>query len=566
MRRFVAVALMAALLPVSAARAVLPQDDAGSGGDAPNAIDARVRIEPGHVYDGTLEGIGLDDSDWYAFTARSGQAVAANATGVLGCFYLRDDAGTELAFGCATTYLLTADVSAVAPYTGTYFLEYSYVQPDSYQFSLGVDAPPPPLTAGVEAQPLSSGGYVPPVRPATQRDKHVVVAVVDTGVNPYHEFFRAPGLTAHPSTWLPGFPRSAETVRLTLGAPDMATARKADADAWGSLKSSTVDTDGEFEEHLYTFPGTRVVGAVSFGEYVDNTDVSLTPAERRPVLDDYGHGTHSAGLALGANLPEADGNVLLVMVEVGKGTFDEGIRWAARQPWIDAVSVSLGVVANAPVYVPNGVGGSRSGTAWFTREGAALGKPWFVAAGNGVSNTGVAPDKCTTYTSEYVGPVWITRVGAASPGDGSPTYWHCVPVEATARTNVASPAYDATRGGTSATGTSAATPNAAGHWAHLMLAARRGGSRVTRLKALEYLLHAAAPPPPKPGASDPSAYPLSLADQGYGLIDARAVDLARTALLASSGPAERPETTEWFAEDRAIRIQLWGAPPEPART
>jgi hypothetical protein len=565
-RRFVAIALVAALLPLSGARALLPQDDAGSGGDAPNEAEARVRIEPGHAYSGTLEGTLLDAADYYAFTARAGAAISASASGILGCFYLQDDAGTQLAFGCPTAYALTAEVSAVAPYTGTYFLRYSYVQPDSYEFSLGIDAPAPPLANTVEAQPFASGGFVPPVRPATQRDKHVVVAVVDTGINPYHEFFRAPGLTAHPSTWLPGFPRSAETVRLTLDAPDVATAKAADEDTWASLELSKYGEEGEFDDHLYTFPGTRVVGAVSFGEYVDNTDVSLEPAPLRPVRDDTGHGTHSAGLALGANLPEADGNVLVVMVEVGKGTFDEGIRWAARQPWIDAVSVSLGVVANAPVGAPNGVGNSRNNVAWFTREGAALGKPTFVAAGNGVTSTGVAPDKCTTYTSEYVGPIWVTRVGAASSGDGSPTYWHCVPVEATARTNVASPSYDGMRGGTSATGTSAATPNAAGHWAHLMLAARRGGSRATRLKALEYLLHAAAPPPAKPGASDPSAYPLSLADQGYGLIDARAVDLARTALLAASGPAARPETTEWFAEDRAIRIQLWGAPPEPART
>lgn len=563
MRKAVVLALLAALLPLSGARAVLPQDDAGSGGDAPNVADPMFRVSPGFGYEGMIEGTGLDPADWYAFVAPAGAAISATASGVLGCFRLYDDARTEIDYSCAIGLALTAQVSAVAPYTGTYYVAYSYIQPDAYQFSIGVNAAPPRAEA-VEVQPLSSGGHVPPVRPAAPGGRHVVVAVVDTGINPYHDFFRAPALTRHPSTWLPGFPRGAAPVRLTLGAPDLATAREADADTWESLEPSSY-VGGELdEEHLYTFPGTRVVAGISFGEYVDTTDVATV--ERRPVRDDHGHGTHSAGLALGANLPEADGNVLVVAVEVGKGQFETGIRWAARQPWIDAISLSLGTVANAPVYAPNGVTGGQAGVAWATREAAATGKPVFVASGNGVSNTGLAPDKCTTYTSAYTGPVWMSRIGAAASGNGSPTYWHCVPVEATARTNVASPSYDATSGGTNASGTSAATPNAAGHWAHLMLAARRGGSRVSRVRALAYLLHAASPPPATPGAHDPSAYPASLADQGYGLIDARALDLARTALLSGSAPGARPETEEWFARDRTLRIELWGAPPEPVAT
>lgn len=561
------VAMVAALLPLAPVRAALPQDDAGSGRDAPNAADPMFRIDLGTSYSGTLEIVGVDSSDWYAFSAPSGATIEAVATGVFGCIYLYDVSLTQLDSSCTYGDALTGHVTALAPSTGTYYFNYASLQPDSYTFTVGIAGGPTatPAPPVAEVEPLSSGGDVPRAKPATQRDKHVVVAVVDTGINPYHSFFRAPALTAHPSTWLPGFPKSAQTVRLSLNAPDVETARKADAATWDALEYSTlgpVDEDsGEDEgEHLYTFPGTRVVAGISFGEY---TDPVLPAADLQPVRDEYGHGTHSAGLAAGANLPEADANVLLVMVEVGAGTFDTGIQWAARQPWIDAISVSLGTRANAPLPAPGGSNGSRTGLPSYTREAYASGKPVFIAAGNGVTSTGVAPDKCTTYTSPYVGPVWVTRVGAAAPNSGSPTYWHCVPVEATGRTNVASPSYDSVSASSRASGTSAATPNAAGHWASLMLAARRGGARVSRLKALEYLLHAAAPPPVSPGASDPSAYPASLADQGYGLIDARAVELARTALLANSGPAERPETAEWFARDRTIRIELWGAPPEP---
>jgi hypothetical protein len=546
-RKALVLALLAASLPLSAARgALLAQDDAGSGRDAPNAADPTFRVDPGRVYDGLIEGVGTDPGDWYAVVAPAGASITASASGVFGCFRLYDSAGKEVDFGCPTGGT-TATVSTIAETAGTYYVSYSYIQPDSYRFTVAVDTAAAPV-ATVEVEPLSSGGAIPRVRPATPRDDHVVVAVVDTGINPYHEFFRAPALTAHPSTWLPKFPKSAKPVRLSLGARDLAAAHEADAAVWDSMERTTYTEDGE-EDHLYTFPGTRVIGAISFGEYADTTD-PLAATEPRPVRDDHGHGTHSAGLALGANLPEADGNVLLVMIEASAGQFDTGVRWAAQQPWIDAISLSLGTRANAPLPAPTG-SEPTAGTPWYTREAYANGKPVFIASGNGVSSTGVAPDKCTTYTSPYVGPVWATRIGAASPGGGSPTYWHCVPVEATARTNVTSPSHDSTRAGSTAT------------WARLMLSARRAGVRVSRHRALEYLLKAASPPATQAGATDPSAYPASLADQGYGLVDARALNEATRLLVGGAGPTQRPETAEWFAQDRATRIRLWGPPPEP---
>ena len=544
MRRLAVLALLAALLPLTAPRALLPQNDAGSGRDAPNTADAGFRIAPNQVYDGTIEGLFLDEADVYAFDAPAGARIDARVHSGLGCLRLYDRERTQVDVGCAIAGI-EGVVTWFAPYSGTYFVGYGYLQAHPYRFSLGVgraaESPSP-------VELLGSGGAVPPVTPASQRDRHVVIAVVDTGINPYHEFFRAPALSVHPSKWLSGFPRTAETVRLTLDAPDHAAANQADAAKFDDLDLSTYNAGrGTFDEHLYTFPGTRVVGGISFGEYADAP--ILTPATARPVRDDHGHGTHSAGLAAGANLDRSDGNVLIVAVEVGKGTFDEGIRWAARQPWIDALSISLGVVANVPL----------AGVAEMTREAYDSGKPVFVAAGNGVTSTGLAPDKCSTYTSGYTGPHWVTRIGAAEPGDGSPTWWHCVPVDAIARTSVESPDHDVLRGGTSATGTSAATPNTAGAFAHLLLAARRVGANVTRAKVLDYLLRSAAPVALKPGASDPSVYPLSLADQGYGLVDQRALDDATTRLLTRAAPHARPETVEWFARDRAIRVQLWGS-------
>src|SRR5690349_3531914 len=42
----------------------------------------------------------------------------------------------------------------------------------------------------------------------------VVIAMIDTGGNPYHADFRAPTHLAHPSTYLTGFPASAKAVPL----------------------------------------------------------------------------------------------------------------------------------------------------------------------------------------------------------------------------------------------------------------------------------------------------------------------------------------------------------------
>src|SRR5207248_11297725 len=38
--------------------------------------------------------------------------------------------------------------------------------------------------------------------------------------------------------------------------------------------------------------------------------------------------------------------------------------------------------------------------------------PISVAAGNGVTNTGLAPDRSLTYTSPYSAPPWVVAVGA----------------------------------------------------------------------------------------------------------------------------------------------------------
>lgn len=547
-----AIALLACVFALSGAgaRAVdIPQDDAGSGRDAPNAPDPSFVIEPG-TYSGTLGVYPLDD-DYYALSGRAGDSFHARVAGVLGCMRLLDEGGSQVASTCTGGTLELVGIATILPADGIYYLWYSYVgNPDPYFFSFALNG-----RAG-EPTPWSSalggaGGALARVAPASQDDEHVVIGVIDTGINPYHSFFKAVALTDHPSTWLSGFPGEAETVSLTLGAPSLSAALDADADTWAGVQRTTYDPDTDtFDTHLYTFPGTRVIGGVSFSEYQQPADI-----EPIPIFDHYGHGTHSAGLAAGANLPAADGNVLIVMIEVGAGDFDDGIRWAARQPWIDALSISLGNRANVPV--PGSTLGIRTGAEWGTYEAAESGKPVFVASGNGFSGTGVPPDHCSTYTSPYTGPTWVTRIGAANADNGNPTWWHCLPVDVIGHTDVGSASHDSLNGFGNASGTSAATPNVAGHYARLLLQARRDGRPFDRLQVRDHLLRAAEPQAFQPGLrNDPSVEQGSPYDQGYGLVDAAALQRALESVAAGE-PRSRPELDEWWAQDRRVRELLW---------
>ncbi|PKK81080.1 MAG: hypothetical protein CVT47_04280, partial [Thermoplasmata archaeon HGW-Thermoplasmata-2] len=45
---------------------------------------------------------------------------------------------------------------------------------------------------------------------------HVVVASVDSGINPYHKMFYRPGMTEHPSKYIDGFPRDTPPINVTL--------------------------------------------------------------------------------------------------------------------------------------------------------------------------------------------------------------------------------------------------------------------------------------------------------------------------------------------------------------
>lgn len=383
----------------------------------------------------------------------------------------------------------------------------------------------------------------------------VVVAFVDTGINPYHVDFRLPAgddlQDVPPWEYIDGYPTTARALNLSLDASTYGEAITRDDRVWKTAKWNT----------LYWIPGTKIVGAhaVAGSAFADPT----------PVLDDNSHGTAVASVAAGmvhGSAPDTD--VLIVSVE---GIGAEPFEWATRQPWIDIVSNSWGYTGN--LYF---------NTADHRDSKAAVdaGKVIAFAAGNGASNTRITCDRVLTTTSSTAGPSWVLTVGAASPKNGQNYCWQSVPPDvsswgdhwpAAANQSIES---ERTFGGTSN-----ATPLIAGVIAGQVLAARRAlGDRVEGPHGPAALAVAAA------GAELPASGPLA-----DGVLTGAEVEATtmRTAYPQDFDPARcradpmdcaktTPTTPAYYtylgygivdgeSRDRAMRV-LFGIDPMPDRS
>lgn len=212
----------------------------------------------------------------------------------------------------------------------------------------------------------------------------VVVAIVDTGINVYHEAFYQAGGIPQPILAELGIELAN---RLAVTRTGNYTADKAsDAALWDAVRP----------DELYYFEGTRVLG-ISIG-------LGLGPNR---ILDDSGHGTAVAHAVLRAN-PEA----IVVMVEglAGEGCAVERfclqgvgareVRWVAEQPWIDILTTSFGVPFGAPL------SGIEDATRRAVLEG---GKLHFGAADNSPT---------LTLHDTTSGPWWSIGVAGFQEGEG----------------------------------------------------------------------------------------------------------------------------------------------------
>ncbi|HEX8002722.1 MAG TPA: S8/S53 family peptidase [Mycobacteriales bacterium] len=338
----------------------------------------------------------------------------------------------------------------------------------------------------------------PALAAADGRGDATVIAVIDSGFTPYHWDFLASKmpqatnrdrsddlpLGSAPHTWLPGFPNprsftSYTKMQLTLDARDPDTTPEEldahDAAKWDAVKTSTREA-----VNYYWFPGTKVIGALTFGPTAPSRNNPTAPLSASGHIHDDtdAHGTGTTSVSVG-NLHGTCPECLLVFIQYAdQGAAEAAIDWAMRQPWIDAISNSYGFSAT---YAGRDRIYNASNVA-LQREASQRGQSIFFSAGNGMENAFTVPNN--TLLSSQEGPDWVVTVTATDPNGG--TYTGTGKPADVAGIGASYPsAYGAARigarGSTGFGGTSNATPTIAGTYGRALYLARRampGASRV----------------------------------------------------------------------------------------
>lgn len=314
---------------------------------------------------------------------------------------------------------------------------------------------------------------------ADGRDDVTVVAVLDDGFSPYHYDFRASEMPQHldadpsndlpldqpPHTWIPGFPDPSrfldyQSLDLTLPGPggSLTEARASDEAEW----ARTFQTVPEAYESYYWIPGTKVVGAIRSS----SAPFNVTPGA---------HGAGTTSVSVGnryGTCPEC------VLVFVQFDNLRNAFVWAAQQPWIDVISNSYG--QNLTPARDNINTGAPTA---LQREATVRGQEIFWSSGNGLENAFAVP--ATTYTTSQKGPDWIMTVGAVTPGgapySGAGKFVDVASVGSSYPASIGAATADGA-GGTFS-GTSNATPVAAGTYARGLQVAREALGGPSRTQA-----------------------------------------------------------------------------------
>ena len=234
------------------------------------------------------------------------------------------------------------------------------------------------LAALVLAGTMALAGAAP-ARPAAS-PADAVIAIIDTGINPYHETFRdnSPRAFQHPSTYIPGYPADAEALPLSLGA-DYWHAVDMDCDRWNSV----------VDEKLYWIPGTRIVGAIGFDTPGFLDCEADKPSAPGLILDGAGHGTMTASRAASKDYGACPECLIVavqspMLAEFGQIREIAAIEWAAANAsWIDAQSNSWGPIY--PAWEPTGEAGLFTANPQLVRavETTSVAHLSFWSSGNG---------------------------------------------------------------------------------------------------------------------------------------------------------------------------------------
>lgn len=412
---------------------------------------------------------------------------------------------------------------------------------------------------------------VVPAGSTTATTPFVVIAVNDSGVNPYHEEFSAAtypdarvlaatdNFTKHPSTYLPNYPANSRRIDLTLGAGYLPPA---DVPIWTQANIP--------EGQLVWFPGTKIVGAIDAGD----SSAANSVADTRPIIDEDGHGTHSASVALG-NTTGFCPSCLLMFSE----SFQSALPYEST--WVDFVS-------NSWSYNPAfDILSTALADPEVSKASVERGQTVLFAAANGNEGNFLTPNN--TYLQATGGPDWIVRVGAANSVTGKPILGDGNPVDVTSYGDgpIPAAAHDSATALANHSGTSSATPYTAGVMGSVLTAMReelgdgaagqRPGAllaqgaakgtaaladgKLTRLELWEAVMKTAyhdGTEANQVGFATVPANPFQYVFEGYGLVNATTVRAAVDVLLGRQPLPLRDAEDEFLASDSGLRRALFG--------
>jgi len=310
--------------------------------------------------------------------------------------------------------------------------------------------------------------------PAAPAGTDAVVAVVDTGINPYHKQFRDDSERAyqHPSTYIEGYPEDAIRFDLNLDDPDYWAAVRSDCEEWRQVENGK----------LYWFPGTKIIGGVSVGNIAGMGACTAQQPAGGKILDTGGHGTMTASRTAGNTYGacrecrvvavQFPTSIPLINPASSTGPAVQAIRFAAdNAAWIDAQSNSWGPFA--PLWDPTGTAGLLTANPEIVRavEETAQKHAAFWASGNGAAfRGGVAGHP--TLLAPHMTPSAII-VGGMDSGyvntwPGFPPHVISDSCDSWAAQHRTTTGENGSVGG----GTSGATPFAAGGAARILMEAR----------------------------------------------------------------------------------------------
>ena len=440
--------------------------------------------------------------------------------------------------------------------------------------------------SGLERRETTSVLVARSDRLAAETTAITVVAVNDTGVNPYHLEFSAQtypdpdvlrltdNFQKHPSTYIPGYPKDAPAIHATLGKGYFPIE---DQHLW-DIKDAAHPGGLEYGK-LYWIPGTKIIGAIQNGPF----SCSNCEEGAHVILDDDGHGSGSTSVSVGNRY----GYCPTCLLVISKG-LSTALAASAALPFVDINSNSWGTVANVPLDLV------LSNDAELTRTAVERGETVLFAAGNGNANAFESPSP--TYGTSTTGPDWNVIVGAirrdnsrAIIGDGTPAHlssWGDGNLPSACRTGVVSQCAFG--------GTSAATPYTAGIFGTVLTAIRRqvgdngvgpragqvvadgfpvpgstylADGKLTRAELREAIFKTAFPLDQDNTQQIP-IYPFpwtapyigdaNVLFEGYGAATPNSAKRAVDVLLGKAPMPVRATEDSWFSIDRQIRDSIWG--------